>query len=321
MVSPLLHGRQPPNEAWPALPLEDWQPTYDTLHMWTQIVGKTRLAMTPLVNHWWNVPLYVTARGLSTGFMPWGDRNLTIEFDFIDHNLIIDSSDGRRKTLPLIARPVADFYKEYLASLQELDVHVAIWPKPVEFPEIIPFDQDRKHASYDAEYAHRLWQALLVSQHVFEQFRARFLGKCSPVHFFWGSFDLAVTRFSGRRAPLPAGADRVTREAYSHECISHGFWPGGSWFGTEIKSPIYYSYTVPAPPDLPEAAIRPDTAYYHGQLKEFVLAYDDVRQADRPHELLLEFLQSTYEAGANLSGWDRQTLERDVPAHAEVGPS
>jgi len=302
--------RELTSEAWPALPLEQWQPTCATLHMWTQIVGKTRLAMTPLVNHWWNVPLSLTARGLGTGPMPSGSREVAIEFDFIEHDLVIDSSDGRRKVLPLIPRTVADFYHEFMTALEALGVQVTIWPKPVEVSQAIPFDEDRRHADYDPDFAHRFWRILLASGRVFQEFRASFLGKCSPVHFFWGSFDLAVTRFSGRKAPQPDQADRVTREAYSHECISHGFWPGGSWFGTQFNEPIYYSYTAPAPQGLAQANIQPSQARFDPQLKEFVLPYDDVRRADSPRDVLMQFLQGTYEAGATLAGWDRDALER-----------
>lgn len=299
-----------PVEAWPALPLHEWRETYDTLHMWTQIVGKIRLSLCPPINHWWHSPLYVTARGLSTGPMPCGDRILEILFDLVEHDLMIDCSDGQRKTLPLIPRSVADFHHELMASLQTMDVRPHIWTTPVEFDEVIPFDQDQKHASYDAEYARRLWQILLQSQQVFTEFRGRFLGKCSPVHFFWGSFDLAVTRFSGRPAPTREGASATEREAYSHECISHGFWPGGMWFGKEIAEPIYYSYTVPAPAGLAEARVRPAAARFNGELGEFVLNYDEVRQARAPRQALMDFLQSTYEAGADRAGWDRGALER-----------
>jgi hypothetical protein len=244
--------------------------------------------------------------------MPCGDRDLEIEFDFIEHNLAINGSDGHRKVMPLVSRSVASFYRELMTSLDALGVQVHIWPKPVEVSDGIPFGQDEKHATYDPEQAYRFWRILVETEQVFYEFRARFLGKCSPVHFFWGSFDLAVTRFSGRRAPERPGADRITREAYSHECISHGFWPGGSWFGTDVKSPIYYSYTVPEPPGLRDEIIRPSQAYYDQRLSEFVLMYDDVRSAASPRQTLLDFLQSTYEAGANRAGWDRATLEREV---------
>jgi hypothetical protein len=298
------------DDVWPALPLDDWRKTYATLHMWTQIVGKIRLAFTPLVNHWWNVPLYVTSRGLGTGMMPCDRRDLEILFDLVDHNLILTTSDGLRKALPLIPRSVADFYQELMASLRSMGVDVRIWPKPVEVSGPIPFAEDRTHCDYDPEPVTRLFRILLQTARVFCEFRGRFIGKCSPVHFFWGSFDLAVTRFSGRRAPERSGADRVTREAYSHECISHGFWPGGSWFGNEVSSPIFYSYTAPEPPGLRDEPVHPAAARFDATLGEFVLPYDDVRRASSPRDLLLEFLQSTYEAGANRAGWNRAELER-----------
>ncbi len=294
-------------ELWPSLPLAAWQDTYATLHMWTQIVGKIRLAQTPLTNHWWNVPLYVTVRGLTTTAMPYKHRTFEIEFDFIAHQLDITCSDGSGRTLALVPCSVADFYHELLAALRALDIEVRIWTTPVEVPAPIPFEQDRQHAAYDAEYAHRFWLILAQTARVFEEFRARFIGKVSPVHFFWGSFDLAVTRFSGRPAPTQPDADAITREAYSHEVISHGFWPGG---GSPLQAPAFYSYTAPAPPDLSAAKIHPPAGFYSQELKEFILRYEDVRQADAPADALLEFMQSTYEAGATLAHWDRATLER-----------
>jgi hypothetical protein len=297
-------------DAWPALPLGGWRETYATLHMWTQIVGKVRLALTPLVNHWWNVPLYVTARGLSTGPMPLASRHIEILFDFLDHDLLISSSDGQRKSIPLIPRSVADFYRELMDSLKAIGAEVKIWPVPVEISNPIPFQQDTQHAAYDRQYVTRLWYILSESEQVFQQFRARFIGKCSPVHFFWGSFDLAVTRFSGRRAPERPGADRITREAYSHECISHGFWPGGDWFGTEIPAPLFYSYTAPEPAGLRDAPIRPPVAHFDPKLGEFVLPYDALRTAPAPGQALMDFLQSTYEAGADRAAWNRSDLER-----------
>ena len=296
---------------WPALPLKAWRDTYDTLHMWTQMVGKVRLALTPLVNHWWNVALRVTSRGLTSDPMPCGHRDLEIHFDFVDHDLAIISSDGRRKQMPLIRRSVADFHGEFMESLKALDADVRIWPMPVEVGDPVPFSEDRQHAAYDPRYVTRLWRILTLSQEVFEEFRARFIGKCSPVHFFWGSFDLAVTRFSGRRAPARPGADRVTREAYSHECISHGFWPGGSSFGNEVPEPIYYSYTAPEPPGIREEPIRPTGARFDPRLSEFVLPYDQVRNDSLPRQALLDFLQTTYEAGANRANWNRAELERN----------
>lgn len=293
-------------ETWPEVPLEEWKDTLATLHMWTQVVGKIRLAQTPLVNHWWNVPLYVTARGLTTSAVPYGARSFGIDFDFIEHELVITDSGGAVEKLALAPRTVAEFYREVRAALGRLDIEVKIWTTPVEIPDPIPFEQDTQHASYDPAYANRFWRALLQSAKVFEEFRARFVGKCSPVHFFWGSFDLAVTRFSGRRAPEREGADAITREAYSHEAISHGFWPGGG----AVPGAAFYSYTAPEPPGIAARPVRPAPAFYSQELKEFLLMYDDVRAAESPTDALLEFMQSTYEAGADLAGWDRAALER-----------
>lgn len=292
--------------AWPSLPLQEWEETRATLHMWMQVVGKIRLEQTPLVNHWWNVPLYLTARGLTTSAMPYGERTFEIDFDFIDHNLNIRTSDGAHHELALTPRSVASFYHEVMSRLRELGIEVKIWTTPVEIPDPIPFEKDEIHASYDAEYANRFWRILLQTGKVFEEFRSRFIGKCSPVHFFWGSFDFAVTRFSGRPAPERPGADPITREAYSHEVISHGFWPGSG----PIQAPAFYSYAAPEPERLSEEKIRPEKAFYHQELKEFLLYYDDVRQSASPESTLMEFLQSTYEAGANLARWDRASLER-----------
>ena len=291
-------------DAWPALPVADWQDTYATLHMWTQIVGKVRLTLTPLINHWWNSTLYVTPRGLTTSNIPYGNRAFEIDFDFIEHRLVIQTSDGSTKNLALAPRSVADFYTELMETLRSLAIEVQIHAKPDEVADPIPFEEDHKHASYDADAANRFWRILVQVDRVFKQFRSRFIGKCSPVHFFWGSFDLAVTRFSGRRAPERSGADAITREAYSHEVISHGFWPGGG----AIYSPIFYSYTAPAPQGLDKAAIHPGN--YSTELSEFVLPYDEVRQSASPEESLLEFMQSSYEAGAKLANWDRAALER-----------
>lgn len=306
------------NNVWPALPLAEWQDTYATLHMWTQIVGKIRLVQTPLVNHWWNVPLYVTARGLTTSPMPYKDRTFEIDFDFVDHQLVIKCNDGATEFIPLVPRSVADFYQEVMQRLRNLGIEVKIWSMPVEVENPIPFEQDHENASYDPEYANRFWRILVRTDKIFHQFRSRFIGKCSPVHFYWGSFDLAVTRFSGRRAPEREGADSITKEAYSHEVISHGFWPGirasgaverDSSEGT-INAPAFYSYTAPEPLGLSKQPIRPSQAFYTSEMKEFILLYDDVRNADSPEFVLLDFLQSTYEAGANLGAWDRAALER-----------
>jgi len=304
MVNPLTNSTAP-SEAWPALPLEAWKPTYHNLHMWTQIVGKVRMALTPKTNHWWNVPLYVSARGLTTSPIPYGKDVFEIQFDFIDHELLIDRSDGLRETIALEPRTVADFYSEFVLILRSLKIDVAIYPKPVEVPDPVPFAEDHLYRAYDADAAHRFWRILASCDSVFKQFRARFLGKSSPVHFFWGSFDLAVTRFSGRRAPQRDGADPITREAYSHEVISAGWWPGGSG----VDGPAFYAYVAPEPAGLAKQRVRPEAAFYHPEVKEFLLMYDDVRGAPAPERMLLEFLQSTYEAGAALAGWDRDALE------------
>jgi hypothetical protein len=286
-------ANNPSPNGWPELPLSAWADTYATLHMWTQIVGKVRLALSPRMNHWWEVPLYVNARGLTTSAIPYGDGIFEVQFDFIDHELKVQTSWGPSKSLPLKAQSVADFYAAFMSALGEV-------------PDPVPFEKDKQHASYDREYAHRFWRILILCQNVFQEFRARFIGKDSPVHFFWGSFDLAVTRFSGRRAPVRAGADPVTREAYSHEVISAGFWPGGG----EVKGPAFYAYAAPEPAGFAEQPVQPAAALYYPQLKEFLLMYDDVRAATAPRDALLAFLQSTYEAGANLANWDRKELER-----------
>src|SRR5579864_8220757 len=247
-------------ECWPALPLEEWKETYATLHMWTQIVGKVRLRLTPLVNHWWNVPLYVTARGLSTSRIPYGERSFEIWFDFLRHQLSVETSDGVLKALPLAARSVADFYQDFMKMLRSAEIDVKIWRMPAEIPNPIAFDQDRVHASYDSASVEKFWRILMSVYAVFNQFRAEFLGKSSPVHFFWGSFDLAVSRFSGRRTPERPGADSITREAYSHEVSSVGFWPGGG----DIKDAAFYSYMSPEPQGFKEARVRPDAAFYQG---------------------------------------------------------
>ena len=294
------------NHNWPELVLEEWQGTLATLHMWTQIVGKIRLALTPLVNHWWNVPLYVSARGLTTSPMPYEDRIFEIEFDFIDHKLRIDCSDGVLTTLALRPQSVADFYQELMATLHGLGIDVKIWPVPVELPipNPIRFDEDQVHKSYDAEYVNRFWRALVSIDDVFKEFRARFIGKVSPVHFWWGGFDHAVTRFSGRPAP-PRTDGKMNQEAYSHEVISHGFWLGGN--GVQ---PMFYAYAAPEPAGFGEAKVKPAAAFYNQDMKEFFLPYDAVRQFASPESALMEFCQTTYEAGANLAKWDRKALER-----------
>ncbi len=288
-------------EHWPTLPLNEWKDTYDTLHMWTQVVGKIRLALAPPVNHWWHTTLYISARGLTTSAMPYRGRILEIEFDFLDHKLHLRTSNKVTRSLELTAQPVADFYREVMAALQSAGFEISIFTKPQEVANPIPFEEDREHASYDPEYANRFWRILVQTAAVFEEFRGRFIGKSSPVHFFWGSFDLAVTRFSGKPAPARPGADLITREAYSHECISAGFWPGAG-----LGAPAFYSYTAPAPPELASATIQP--GFYSKDLSEFLLMYDDVRSAASPRDALASFLQTTYDAGARLGGWDQNLL-------------
>jgi hypothetical protein len=300
------------SEAWPSLPLDEWKDTYATLHMWTQIVGKIRFALTPWVNHSWHVTLYVTSRGLTTLPIPYGERTFQIDFDFIDHRLVIETSGGDVLFIELRPRTVADFYAEVTSALRGLglDVHIHTLPNEVQDP--IPFEKDVQHKSYDTEYANRFWRILVQTDRVFKEFRARFIGKCSPVHFFWGSFDMAVTRFSGRTAPphpggVPHLPDDVAREAYSHEVSSCGFWPGGG----PVPYPVYYSYAYPAPEGFKDAPVKPNGAFYSTDLGEFLLPYDEVRKAGKPDAVLLDFLQSTYEAAANLAKWDRPALERE----------
>jgi hypothetical protein len=290
----------------PPLPLADWADTMATVHMWTQIVGKVRLQLSPLVNHWWNVPMYVTSRGLTTSLMACGQGAVEISFDFVDHYLLIDTCSAGSKKLALKPQSVADFYQSFMAALSELGVPAKIWTMPQEVADPIRFENDRQHASYDADAIRKFWQILVWVDGVFKEFRAPFLGKVSPVHFFWGSFDLAVTRFSGRPAPERPDADAVTREAYSHEVSSAGFWPGGG----DIKGPAFYSYAAPEPAGFAEQPVRPAQAYYHPGIKEFLLMYEDVRTAESPRIALLEFLQSTYDAAADLGKWDRKSLER-----------
>jgi hypothetical protein len=293
---------------WPALPLKEWEPTRATLHMWTQMAGKVKLALCPGINHWWGVTLHVNSRGLTTQAIPYGGGVFEMQFDFLRHALEIQASDGQRRDIELAARPVADFYREFLDALASLGVRVKIWPMPVEIANPIRFDEDRVHASYDPEYANRFWKVLLSVGSVLEEFRARFLGKSSPVHFFWGSFDLAVTRFSGRRAPERPGADKVTREAYSHEVISLGFWPGNEG----VSDAAFYAYAAPEPAGFATAPVRPPAAFYGKEMKEFFLPYEDVRRSDSPHDTLMDFAQSTYDAGATLANWDRAAFERDA---------
>jgi len=297
---------QSKDDAWPALPLAECKDTFDTLHMWTQVVGKVRLELSPRVNHWWEVPLYVSARGLTTSPIPFHNGIFEVQFDFIAHELDIVTSWNETKTIHLHPRTVADFYREFMDVLRSLGIDIKIWAMPVEVPNPIRFDQDTVHSRYEPACATRFWRILVTADTIFKEFRARFLGKASPVHFFWGSFDLAATRFSGRRAPERAGADSITREAYSHEAISAGWWPGGG----DIAGPAFYAYAAPEPPGFRESVARPEKAFYSSPLGEFLLMYDDVRAANDPRAALLEFLESTYEAGANLGNWDRAALEK-----------
>jgi hypothetical protein len=297
--------------SWPELPYAEWKETYATLHLWSQIVGKIRLVQSPWLNHSWHVPLYVTARGLTTTAIPYGMRSFEIDLDFTFHAMLIRSSDGNTASIALRPRTVADFYRELLARLADLGYKITINTTPNEMVDPIPFDQDQLHASYDPAYAHRFGQLLTQVDRVFKQFRAGFIGKSSPVHFFWGAFDLAVTRFSGKAAPehpggVPNCPDWVMREAYSHEVASCGFWPGSE----SMPYPAFYAYAYPEPPGYSDAHVLPSAAAYDSTLREFILPYEAVRTAPSPDAVLLDFLQSSYEAAANLGGWDRAALER-----------
>jgi hypothetical protein len=299
--------------AWPKLSLDEWAPTQTTLHRWTQIVGKTRLALAPMQNHWWQVVLYVTDRGLTTSPMPYHGGTFDISFDFVGHRLVALTSDGDERSIPLVARSVADFYAEYMSMLHSLDIDVKLWPVPVEMGDALPFPDDKTNASYDAGAAHRCWQILVNADRVFKDFRGRFLGKSSPSHFWWGGFDLANTRFSGRTAPEYTGAipncpSYVMREGYSHECFSAGWWPGT--VGSPVAEPAFYAYSYPEPPGFDTASVQPDGAYYQLQMREWVLPYESVRSSSDPDHALFEFLQTAYEAAANLGKWDRSALER-----------
>lgn len=301
----------PTDTAWPALPLSEWQPTYATLHMWLQIVGKTRLALAPMQNHWWQVTLYVTPRGLTTSTIPLHRRAFAVEFDFLAHELVIRTSAGEERVLPLSARSVAEFYRDYVAALAVLGIDVQLLARPVEVVEAVPFAEDEEHRAYDPDAAERCWRILLQTDRLLKRFASRFTGKASPVHFFWGNFDLAYTRFSGRRAPHHSGsapncADYVMIEAYTHECSSAGFWPGGG----AIDEPAFYAYAYPEPPGYARHTVLPAAAQYNTELREFILPYQIVRSAANPDDMLLEFLQSTYEAAADLGGWDRGALDR-----------
>ena len=304
-------------EIWPPLPLEQWEETCNTLQLWTQIVGKTRLVCAPMQNHWWQVPLYVTTRGLGTSPIPHGERTFEVDFDFVDHRLVVRTSAGLAETLPLVPQTVAEFYGRYFDLLRSLGIELTIHPVPNEVLSPLPFHLDDVHGSYDPVAARRFWQALVQADRVLKEFRGGFLGKCSPVHFWWGSFDLSCTRFSGRAAPphpggVPNLPDRVTREAYSHECISAGWWPGNG--GGPVREPAFYAYAYPEPAGCPQAAILPAEASYHPLLHEWILPYAAVLRSPAPDTLLRDFFGSTYEAAARLGGWDRAALERRPPA-------
>ena len=292
---------------WPQLSLAEWRDTHDTLHMWMQMVGKTRLALAPRQNHWWHVVFYLTARGLTTTPMPVGERTVDLTFDFVEHALVAQTSDGVVRRLPLRPQSVADFYRDYLALLADLGVVVKLWPVPVEADHQIPFPDDRTHVSYDAAQVTRFFQMLGYADRILKRFQGRFLGKSSPVHFFWGVMDLALTRFNGRRTPALKPTDWwVLREAASHEEISFGFWPGSG----AIREPAFYAYVRPEPPDIARAAIRPSAAYYSGEIANFILPYEAVRSSPAPDAVVLEFFESAYAASADLAGWDRPALDR-----------
>ena len=308
------------DDSWPSLPYQEWKETCATLHMWTQIVGKIRLVLTPWTNHSWHVTLYLTARGLTTSPIPHGTRLFQIDFDFIDHKLLLTTSDGALREMPLGPQSVAQFYQTLMSILRELNLPVSINTTPNELPNPIPFERDETHRSYDPEYANRFWRVLLQADRVFKEFRSRFCGKCSPSHFFWGSFDLAVTRFSGQPAPQHPGGvphlpDAITREAYSQEVSSLGFWPGND----AMPQAIFYSYAYPEPKGFSEAKVKPEAASYNPQVKEFILPYDAVRAAESPDEMLLAFAQSTYDAASTLGNWDRAALEEKKPGLLSSG--
>jgi hypothetical protein len=295
-------------DRWPALPYDAWKDTYATLHMWAQIVGKIALALAPPLNHCWAIALHVTARGLATRPLPHTGRFFTLEFDFISHLLLVRTSDDIERTIRLAPRSVADFYRELMAMLSDMGLGVKIWSLPVEIPTPIRFEDDTVHASYDPVFANRFWRIVAQLDELFTEARCGFVGKCSPAHFFWGSFDLALTRFSGRPAPAPSGPAFV-RDAYSHEVISHGFWPGSG----PLLEPALYAYAVPEPAGFKAAKVRPDAAFFHKDLGEFILPYEAVRTAKSPAAAIRAFVDSTYEQGANLAKWDRAALERGEP--------
>ena len=302
--------KQKDTNPWPALPLSEWKDTYETLHRWTQIVGKIRLTLSPPMNHWWNSTLYVTRRGLTTSSMSYKGQYLQIDFDFIDHILLIRTSKDSPKTITLQPQSVANFYHKVIATLESLGIPITIWTTPVEVQDRTPFEKDEKHATYDPEYARRVWRIMAETSRVLKEFRSRFIGKVSPVHFFWGAFDLAVTRFSGRMAPPHPGAPNMARfvavEAYSHEVSSCGFWPGGG----PVNEPAFYAYAYPEPQGFKDYPIQPQGAFYQKEMGEFILPYEIVRNASSPDDDLLPFLQTTYEAAATCAKWDRHALER-----------
>ena len=306
-------GSEAKTERWPRLSLDEWSDTQTTLHRWTQIVGKTRLALAPMQNHWWQVVLYVTSRGLTTSPIPASDQTFEVGFDFIDHVLMIRTSEGETGIVPLVPRSVADFYADYMSVLRSLGVDVRIRPVPSEMPDTTPFPDDRMHESYDADAVQRWWQVLVHADRALKEFRGKFMGKCSPSHFWWGGFDISCTRFSGRPAPqhpggIPNIPDWVTREAYSHECISAGWWPGA--VGSPVAEPAFYAYAYPEPAGCDVAPIQPASAYYHPDMREWILPYESVRASRAPERELLDFFQSTYEAAADRGKWDRTALER-----------
>jgi hypothetical protein len=309
-VMKMAKARAADDARWPALPYAAWRATCQTGHLWTQIVGKVRLKLMPYLNHWWQVPLYVSARGLTTTPIPYADGTFAVTFDFISHNLSIVTSQGSRKYLPLVPRSVATFYQEFMRALAALGIQVTINTLPSEIQNAIPYDEDHQHASYDPVYVQRFWQILVQTEIAMRGYRARFIGKSSPIHFFWGSFDLALTFFSGRRAPERPGADRLTREAYSHEVISVGFWPGNEAF----PEPAWYGYAAPTPAGLGDAPIQPSGAFYQQEMGEFLLKYTKVRSLPAPERAIRAFFDSVYDAAATLGKWDRAALERS-PTH------
>jgi hypothetical protein len=306
-------------DVWPHLPLEEWRDTYTTLHLWTQVVGKVRLALAPAQNHWWHVPLEVTARGLSTSLLWQRGRAFQIELDFVSHRLIVQASDGSERSFALSPYSVAEFYRRVMLALAELGFTVHVWPRPVEMEESIPFERDHAHTSYDPDFANRHWRILVQTERVLLELRSRFLGKASPVHFFWGGFDLALSFFSGRPAPphpggIPHVADWVMREAYSHECASMGFWPGGG----AVQEPAFYAYAYPEPDGYKDHPVEPEQAFYHPEMRELILPYDAVRRSAEPERTLLAFFRSAYEAAAVHGRWDRASLEREPPARGST---